>query len=214
MRFVDFFIEYKIGLKNIKGGITHPQLPLYRKIFLILLFSLTILFIIFALLNNAIGAFIILFIIFLMMFGFSIVDSRKKNMEATLNNYYKPYSRKRMDMLKDLLHNYNIDVNDKDKIDLLIEEAQNAQKQCDYLAPLKNSLKILAAIIVPIIAFIANKAEFSEDLFRFAINSIVLIILAFPLVFAVTPFLKELFYKNYNKYDELINDLKQIKLFY
>lgn len=135
-------------------------------------------------------------------------------MEAALNNYYKPYSRKRMDMLKDLLNNYHIDINDKNKIDLLIEEAQNAQKQCDYLAPLKNSLKILAAIIVPIIAFIANKSEFSEDIIRFAINSIVLIILAFPLVFAAIPFLKELFYKNYNKYDELIYDLKQIRLFY
>lgn len=210
MRFKDFFIEYKIGLKNIKA----PKLPKYRKIFIFLLSSLAILFIIFALLHNAIGAFIIVFILFLMMFGFSIIDSRKKNMEATLNNYYKPYSRNRMDMLKDLLNNYNIDINDKNKIDLLIEEAQNAQKQCDYLAPLKNSLKILAAIIFPIIAFIANKAEFSEHIFRFAIYSILIILLAFPIVLTVIPLLKELFYRNYNKYDELIYDLKQIRLFY
>lgn len=78
MRFKDFFIEYKIGLKNIKGGLPLTKLPRHRKIFIFLLFSLAILFIIFALLNNAIGAFINLFILFLMMFGFSIIDSKKK----------------------------------------------------------------------------------------------------------------------------------------
>ena len=32
MRFCDFFISYKIGLKGIKNSIPFTQLPLYRKI--------------------------------------------------------------------------------------------------------------------------------------------------------------------------------------
>lgn len=31
MRFCDFFISYKIGLKGIKNIIPYTQLPLYRK---------------------------------------------------------------------------------------------------------------------------------------------------------------------------------------
>ena len=38
MRFCDFFISYKIGLKGIKNSIPFTQLPLYRKIAIILIF--------------------------------------------------------------------------------------------------------------------------------------------------------------------------------
>lgn len=39
MRFCDLFISYKIGLKNIKSTIPFTKLPLYRKIFVIILFA-------------------------------------------------------------------------------------------------------------------------------------------------------------------------------
>lgn len=39
----------------------------------------------------------------------------------------------------------------------MIEEAKHAQIQCDYLAPLKKPFKILVTMIVPIIAFDAQK---------------------------------------------------------
>lgn len=36
MRFSDLFISYKIGLKDIKSTIPFTELPLYRKIFIII----------------------------------------------------------------------------------------------------------------------------------------------------------------------------------
>ena len=39
MRFCDLFISYKIGLKSIKSTIPFTKLPLYRKIFVIILFA-------------------------------------------------------------------------------------------------------------------------------------------------------------------------------
>lgn len=39
MRFCDLFISYKIGLKDIKSTIPFTKLPLYRKIFVIILFA-------------------------------------------------------------------------------------------------------------------------------------------------------------------------------
>ena len=56
-----------------------------------------------------------------------------------------------------VLNNYQISIHDFETLDLLIEEAKIAQIQCDYLAPLKKPLKTLAAIIVPIIVYVAEK---------------------------------------------------------
>lgn len=47
MRFSDLFISYKIGLKEIKSTIPFTKLPLYRKIAVITLFSISILCVIF-----------------------------------------------------------------------------------------------------------------------------------------------------------------------
>ena len=47
-----------------------------------------------------------------------------------------------------------------------------------------------------------------------AVQAIVLILLIFSLIFSLTPIVKDLLYRDYNKYDELISDLRQIKLFY
>ena len=42
MRFCDFFISYKIGLKGIKNIIPYTQLPLYRKLAIILIFIISL----------------------------------------------------------------------------------------------------------------------------------------------------------------------------
>ena len=48
------------------------------------------------------------------------------------------------------------------------------------------------------------------------INILILIIasLIYFLIISVSPFLKDILYIDYNKYDEFIDDLRQIKLFY
>lgn len=60
-------------------------------------------------------------------------------------------------MVITVLQNYNIDIHNVDSIDLLIEEAQNTQIQSDPLAFLKKPFKILSAIIIPVIVFVAQK---------------------------------------------------------
>lgn len=147
MRFSDFFISYKIGLKSIKSTIPFTQLPLYRKIAVIITFVYTIISSLLFVLTLHTAALITLFIGIISLIIFFIIDSRKNNLEVMLNEHYSPYSKKRMDMVIKVLKEYNINIQNIDSLDLLIEEAQQAQIHSDYLLPLKKPLKILVAII-------------------------------------------------------------------
>lgn len=69
---------------------------------------------------------------------FLIIDSRKNNLELMLKEHYSPYFQKRMNMVIDVLKEYGINVHNINTLDLLIDEAQKAQIQSDYLLPLKN----------------------------------------------------------------------------
>lgn len=40
------------------------------------------------------------------------------------------------------------------------------------------------------------------------------LVLISSLIFSLTPIIKDILYRDYNKYDDLIYDLRQIKLFY
>ncbi|MFR7842858.1 MAG: hypothetical protein ACLU3U_07275 [Gallintestinimicrobium sp.] len=104
-----------------------------------------------------------------------------------------------------------------DSLDMLIEEAKQAQIQCDYIAPLKKPFKTLGAIIIPIVAFVAQKignAASQDEMITMALQVIVLVLLTFSLIFSLTPIIKDILYRDYNKYDDFIYDLRQIKLFY
>ena len=147
MRFCDFFISYKIGLKGIKSSIPFTKLPLYRKIAVITTFTTGILAIILGLINQQNVAFVVLILGILLMIIFLTIDSTKKSLDTMLQEHYIPYSQNRINMVIDLLKNYN--VFDNSSIDLLIVEAQDAQLRCDYFAPLKKPLKTLSTIIIP-----------------------------------------------------------------
>ena len=100
---------------------------------------------------------------------------------------------------------------------MLIEEAKQAQIQCDYIAPLKKPFKTLGAIIIPIVAFVAQKignAASQDEMITMALQVIILVLLTFSLIFSLTPIIKDILYRDYNKYDDFIYDLRQIKLFY
>lgn len=217
MRFCDLFISYKIGLKSIKNTIPFTKLPLYRKIAVIATFSVTIVSVLFIMFKLYIPGFIVLGIDIICIAVFLIIDSRKNNLELMLKKYYLPYSRDRMDMVIDILEKYSINVQNINTLDLLIEEAQKAQIQCDYLLPLKKPLKILGAIIFPIIVYVAEKignaASIGESIIM-AVQIIVIVLLIFSLIFSLGPIVKDFLYSDYNKYSELIYDLRQIKLFY
>ena len=217
MRFCDLFISYKIGLKNIKSTIPFTKLPLYRKIFVIILFASTIISGILLIFQQTWASYIPIGLGALSLIAFFIIDSTKRNLKVMLQQHYVPYSEKRMNMTLNVLQYYKIDIHNPNSLDLLIEEAKLAQIQCDYIAPLKIPLKTLGAIIVPILAFVAQKignAATTDEMIAMATQVIVLILLTFSLIFSLMPIIKDILYRDYNKYDNLIYDLRQIKLFY
>lgn len=217
MRFCDLFISYKLGLKETKSSIPFTKLPLYRKVFLVLFLSGFIISGILLIFIQNLFSFIPAVLSIISFLAFLIVDSLKRNTMAMLKDHYIHYSEKRMNMVIEILKNYNIDINKLHLLDMLIDEAKLAQVQCDYLFPLRKPLKTLSAIIIPIIVSVAKKicdtASQSETIYM-ATGTIILILLIFSLIFSLTPIAKDLLYRDYRKYDELVYDLRQIKLFY
>lgn len=217
MRFSDFFINYKLGTKEIKTTIPFKELPLFKKIFMMLLFVFAVLGIIFALLDYSKVAFAFIFTMIILVIIFIVIDSRPKNLSNNLTNYHIPYSQERMNMLCELLSNYKINLSDCNKIDLLIEEAKHEQTHCDYYNTLKTPFKTLSALIVPIAVYIAKNyanSLSSNEITALAILAIPLIICFYAILFAVTPMFKDLINRDYNTYENLIADLKQVKIFY
>ena len=217
MRFCDLFISYKIGLKKIKSTIPFTKLPLYRKIFVIIIFASAITSGLLLVFRQTWFSYIPIGLGALSLIVFFIIDSTKSNLELMLKEHYTPYSEKRIDMTINVLKEYGIDIQSPDSLDMIIDEAKLAQIQCDYISPLKKPLKTLSAIIVPIIAFVAQKignATTTDKMITMATQVIVIILLLFSLIFSFTPIIKDILYNDYNKYENFIYDLRQIKLFY
>lgn len=211
------FISYKIGLKGIKSTIPFTKLPLYRKIFVIIFFASAIVSGILLLFKLKLASYIPIALGALSIIIFIIIDSLKSNLEVMLDEYYTPYSESRMKMIIDVLTKYNININTPEALDMLIDEAKYAQIHCDYLAPLIKPFKTLGAIIIPIIAFVAQKigeTATQDEMITMAAQAITLLLLIFSLILLVTPTIKELLSIDYNKYNEFIYDVRQIKLFY
>lgn len=217
MRFCDLFVSYKIGLKGIKNHIPFTKLPLYRKIFLIIFFASAIISGILFLFSLTLASYISIALGVLSVIVFIVIDSLKRNLKIMLDKHYTPYSKERMDMAIEVLTNYKIDINNFESLDMLIEEAKYAQISCDYISPLIKAIKTLGAIIIPIIAFAAKKIcdpATQDEMLMMAIQTTALILLFSSLIFLLTPLIKELLYLDYNKYNEFIYDIRQIKLFY
>lgn len=217
MRFSDFFVAYKIGLKEIKCTIPFTRLPLYRKVAIILVFVFTIIGLILMLLNNKVAASCIWLVEIIAVSFFSVIDSTKRNLKMMLEQHYKPYSQKRMDMIIVLLKEYKVDIADIGTIDLLIQETQKEQARSDYAAPLKTPLKVLGTLIFPIIAYVVHQMGDSatqDEMLIMAAQLIIIITMVFSAILAVRPIIKDLVYQDYNKYNDLISDLMQVKIFY
>lgn len=217
MRFSDLFISYKIGLKDIKSSIPFTELPLYRKIFIIIFLTGIIISGILLIFKQNIFSLIPIGLSLISLIIFAIIDSKKSNLSHMLKKHYIPYSEKRMDMTIEVLKKYKINIENVDSLDMLITEAKYAQAECDFLSQFGKPFKTLGAIIIPIVVFIAKRISESAtptDILNIAALAIILILLIFSLIFSFVPIIKDLFYRDYNKYTELMYDLRQVKLFY
>ena len=217
MRFCDLFISYKIGLNSIKSNIPFTKLPLYQKVFLVIFLTGIIVSGILLIFIQNIFSFIPIGLGFISIIIFAIIYSKKENLSVMLENRYIPYSEKRMNMTIEVLKKYNIDIKNLDSLDMLITEAKYAQIQSDLFSQFKKPFKTLGAIIIPIVVFVAKKISETAtetQILNMAVLTIILILLIFSLIFSFVPIVKDIFYINYNRYDEFIYDLRQIKLFY
>jgi hypothetical protein len=216
MRFCDFFIEYKLGLKEISEYIAWPKLPLYRKLCIIIMFICVSLLIIFSILQkDKLILFTAIFCV-ISLVVFFILDSTPKKQAQMLKEHYKPYSNKRINMVLKLLNNYNITQFDTERINFLIDQAKESQIAMDPFLPIIKPFKVLCTVIIPIGAYAAQKvADKSsvESLVIASIELICIIICLFVIFYALFPTLRNLLYRDYSKYDDLIYDLNQIKIF-
>ena len=100
------------------------------------------------------------------------------------------------------------------KIDLLIDEANQAKRDANLFLPLKKPVKALSVLIVPITIYIIQQLFTSSNVG--ASNAILLLvycifIFIFVAVYTLIPFIEGIMY---GIYDDLIYDLRQLKIFY
>lgn len=217
MRFCDFFTRYKIGLNRIKGNIPFKNLPRHKRLVVshVLLFSIIALMIYFFSLDNKehiLETSLMTITIFVWTFY-----SRKENIKTMLEHDYAHYSEKRMNMVIGLLRDYEIDINDVDSINLLIDEAKNAQIKSDYLAELGKPFKMIGTAAPAIIVYGAKKIgdnATQDEAIITAIYTVTYCILGYAIVALTIAIYKDVSYSEYKKYDELIYDLRQVKIFY
>ncbi|MEE1153566.1 MAG: hypothetical protein UH241_00220 [Acutalibacteraceae bacterium] len=226
MRFNNFFMEYKLGLEEIRSLIPWDRLPMYRKVLVFALIILSVAYMILSLFQEQLGAIffsttsIIYITLFLqLMTFFAYFNSKKDNCKRMLEEHYKPYSRARINMLKDLLKKYGIklDTDDAvDKLDLLIQQAEEDKIYNNPLFDFKKSIKLLGAGIIPAIIYVADQfAERAsmEEIIAVATFYIVVFSMIFAIIFAVQPGIMRIIYPDNDKYEKLIYDLKQLKIF-
>lgn len=116
-----------------------------------------------------------------------------------------------MNILLDLFKENNLPITTQ-KIDLLIDETNQAKRDANLFLPLKKPVKALSVLIVPITIYIIQQLFTSSNVG--ASNAILLLvycIFIFVAVYTLIPFIEGIMY---GIYDDLIYDLRQLKIFY
>lgn len=133
-----------------------------------------------------------------------------------MNEYYTKISQQRIDVLREVLRKYKVDYSDVNNIEKLMEQAKSEQKRNDPFLGIEKPMKILYLIIVPVIVFVAKEIAKVTDIYKITMASIVIIIVSVcvvSMIYSLKPLMYFLFYREYEKYNILIYDLKQMILF-
>lgn len=220
MRFCDLFVEYKIRLDELSRNINVTRLtPGWINVLYILDIVLLADATIFGLNKwwGICGIYLILML--LLSLVIPAIDYRiciKKRLEMR----YKPYSEKRMRMVIELLMQYRVDITDEKAVNLLIQQAQQAQMERDVITAYNKRLKVLFGTIITAIACIAKQIIDDlqyEVLIKIAILILVVAIYAFALILvsdSLIDLVRRISYSDYDIYSDLIDDLRQIQIFY
>lgn len=222
MRFCDFFIDYKISRSGIKSRISWRDLPRYRKIILSAILSAVILWCLIQLYVDVIGwlSIILVIVLLVVLIICERIDSIPKHQKIMVDNYYSEYSKRRMKSIRELLVKYKIDPADFGKIDLLIEKAKIDKQFFAPFADIEKGGKLFITVVVPVLAYIFkrildnNKEVITDEIYVQIIASTIIIgVLIVAFVYALYPIIRRLLYRDEAKYDDLIDDLENIKIF-
>jgi hypothetical protein len=162
MRFSTFMLSYKKKHKQLKSTITFRKLPFYQKIIVIIGFLMIIIGCCFkiAKCELAFGITLLIGSIFIIIFLHkSLSDTR--DLSVLIRNS-KEYSTDRMNILLDLFKENNLPITTQ-KIDLLIDEANQAKQDANLFLPIKKPVKALSVLIVPITIYIIQQLFTSSN---------------------------------------------------
>ncbi|WP_313165052.1 hypothetical protein [Sedimentibacter sp.] len=213
MRFCDFFVEYKLEMYNIKSTMHWNELSFYRKCTAIFIFIITVMVIIFSMLNPL----ILMSISVITLIFIGIFNSKKEIQRKMLDEHYVKYSKKRMEVFFKLLDKYNISITNTKNLVLLIEQAKDSKTRYDPFLSLNKPFKILGTTIIPIIIYVAQKlaeTTSTNELIFLSLQTITIIICLFSIIISITPIIKEIVYQDSIHYDRLIYDINQVLIFY
>lgn len=222
MRFCDFFIDYKIRIRDVRSTIPWKDMPRYRQYFLSAFMVLSVVLCAIQVFwkQQVLPTFICLGVMAIVLGIFVAMDSKKKNQLHLLENHYSKVSRQRMQIVHDVMEKYDIDWTDDKKIDLLIEQAKKEKQMNDPFTDLMRAGKLLVSLVVPITAYsfkqiLDNNSETVTDntYVQIIVTIFIIGVFAVTFVYAVFPIIKMGLYRDGVRYDELVNDLEQLKIF-
>ena len=164
MDFKCFFIEYKIGLKDIKDRIPLKELlklkykkTIFKIFFLEVFISLLIFTSIISKLDNEKVIKIVtlvIYFIFILEFVFLLYfENRKVSQKVILDLFYKKYSFKRKLFLISLLKKYKVQINNIDTLTFFINETKRAKKEIELFLFFIKLGKYFSPIIISLIIF-------------------------------------------------------------
>ncbi len=246
MRFDTLFNQYyykrkldeRVGIKEIDGIIRKTKTCDFWLVSCFFAFAVIGVFeYIFCLFSNNIPKLLLIipFVIDIgLLIALAIRYSRAKEEYKFYNTKAKNYSHKRINLIKGLLREYGIDLNDRETLNLLIEEAELNKVKYDSLDQFKKPIKILRALLVPsatifvifLKSFVEKTAELIAERTSLVVDYeminklgeplVVLAILIFiSLVFSllIFPELEKLIKRKYYYHEEFIEDVRQIIIF-
>ena len=210
MLFRSFFLEYCINIKNLNLKISWKEQPFYRKLILALIFIVAMIGIPFIVIKNGnyYNYFLFLGLILILIgVGWDFTQHGQKELLPIINKHFL----QRMEVLLKLLEKYSI--SDKESITLLIEEAKLKKDINNPFIEVKKSMKIFTLLVVPLITLIVGK--FSAELtIKDSLPLLLVSIFICGIIMIISPFLEDIVYWDKKYYDYLIDDLRQILIFY
>lgn len=210
----ELFLDYKHNVLNKnKDLISFKDMP-RKRLYTIIVFII-VMIVIFMMIFLGINPLYLLMATSLTVMLFIFILSKdEKNM---LQNYYKPYSKNKMLDFVKLLEDYNINIYDDRKINLLIEECDKSIQSRSILdSSVAYLKKVSKFFIIPILSYVVMEISGgfdAETLFILSLQLVQLIVILSALIHIIYPELKNIIDRDAKRYEMLKFDLRQLIIF-